>query len=255
MHRLRGLHRRLRRRDGQDGLPARADPLRHPERHGPAPGPRAAAAGARCGRACWSTPRVLVLILRRARRQPGAAPPVQGRRGARPRRAGAPGRRRLDRERLPAAGHERHRTPAALPHHGAGGLPGMLTDLGDTVIAVDSAARRAGCRWRCACRPMRRRPPAADRIRSSSSSNASRTPRPTRRGAVVEQFHLRRAALNVASVLPSRPSPSRRSHALAQRARQQRLPALVAPPMVWLVIGGPLVVVVASFATARHRAA
>ncbi len=32
MHRLRRLHRRLRRRHGQDGLPARPDPLLHPER-------------------------------------------------------------------------------------------------------------------------------------------------------------------------------------------------------------------------------
>ena len=32
VHRLRRLHRRLRRRDGQDELPARADPLRHRER-------------------------------------------------------------------------------------------------------------------------------------------------------------------------------------------------------------------------------
>ena len=32
MHRLRRLHRRLRRRDGQDGLSARPDPLLHPER-------------------------------------------------------------------------------------------------------------------------------------------------------------------------------------------------------------------------------
>ncbi len=52
VHRLRGLHRRLRRRDGQDAVPARTDPLRHPERPGPAPDARRSAGAACCARGC-----------------------------------------------------------------------------------------------------------------------------------------------------------------------------------------------------------
>ena len=93
MHRLRRLHRRLRRRDGQDALPARPDPLRDPERHASSAGRGARCGSACCGRACWSTAPCCVADRRRLRRQPGAARAVQGRRRARPRRARAPGRR------------------------------------------------------------------------------------------------------------------------------------------------------------------
>ena len=61
VHRLRRLHRRLRQRHGQDGLPARADPLLDRERRCSAAGrgaqmlaPRAAAAGAGLRAASWS---------------------------------------------------------------------------------------------------------------------------------------------------------------------------------------------------------
>ncbi len=57
VHRLRRLHRRLRRRDGQDELPARPDPLRHAERHGQRLEPRRSSGAACCGRGCWSTAR------------------------------------------------------------------------------------------------------------------------------------------------------------------------------------------------------
>ena len=57
MHRLRRLHRRLRRRDGQDEVPARADPLRDAERPGAAAVAAADVRAACCGRACWSTAR------------------------------------------------------------------------------------------------------------------------------------------------------------------------------------------------------
>ena len=50
MHRLRRVHRRLRPGDGQDGLPARADPLRVRERARAASRPRRHVASACCGR-------------------------------------------------------------------------------------------------------------------------------------------------------------------------------------------------------------
>ena len=58
MHRLRRLHRRLRRRDGQDAVPARAGALRHPERARRSTFTQAPDAGAACLR-----PRVHRLFL------------------------------------------------------------------------------------------------------------------------------------------------------------------------------------------------
>ena len=56
VHRLRGLRRRVRQRDGQDELPARADPVHHPERAGRQGWPSATCCAPSCARACWSTP-------------------------------------------------------------------------------------------------------------------------------------------------------------------------------------------------------
>jgi hypothetical protein len=55
VHRLRRLRGRVRRRDGQDGLPARPGALRHAERPGAAPR-QGQMVRASCGRGCWSTP-------------------------------------------------------------------------------------------------------------------------------------------------------------------------------------------------------
>ena len=85
---------------------------------------------------------VLVLIGGALRHQPGAALAVPGRRRARPRRAGAAGRGRPDRERLPAAGDERHRAAAALPHRVPRACPACRPICGDTVVAVDAAEAR-----------------------------------------------------------------------------------------------------------------
>ena len=113
MHRLRRVHRRLRRGDGQDGLPARPDPLHHRARAG---------AQARAARRC--PPRVPPPLADlscdpgrhrdRRRGEPLPARAAQGGRDPRPRRARARRRRRRDRERLPAADHQHHRAPAAL---------------------------------------------------------------------------------------------------------------------------------------------
>ena len=55
MHRLLGLHRRLRPGDGQDELPARSDPLFHRARAGRALGPARRSSATSCGRARCST--------------------------------------------------------------------------------------------------------------------------------------------------------------------------------------------------------
>ena len=47
------------------------------------------------------------------------------------------------------------------------GLPGVALDGADT-LEVAAGRRRAGCRWRCACRRRRRPPPAAARTPSNS---------------------------------------------------------------------------------------
>jgi hypothetical protein len=115
MHRLRRLRGRVRRRDGQDELPARPGALRHAERPGPAGLTQAAAAA----------PHVLPAARHHLHGDPAAhrhrrwhqhrhAHAVPGQRRARPRRDGAPGGRRLAGKRLPRADHERHREAADL---------------------------------------------------------------------------------------------------------------------------------------------
>ena len=104
--------------------------------------PRRSGCAASSGRGCWSTPRSWCVIVLALLRQPGAAPSVQGRRGARPRVAGAAGRRRPDRERLPPADHERHRAAAALPHRRATACPASRW-----TAPADRRWRPAEARW------------------------------------------------------------------------------------------------------------
>ena len=83
----------------------------------------------RCGGAC-SAPRTLIYTgaardhRRRRRRLAVPAQPAQGRRDPRPRRAGARGGARRDRERLPAADHEHRRDAARSSRSPRDGLPG-----------------------------------------------------------------------------------------------------------------------------------
>jgi polyferredoxin len=117
MHRLRRLRRRVRHRDGQDGLPARAGALHHAERHGrgwtPAEilrhvlRPRVLLYTAILGAVCLAMLASLIL------RTPLKVDVVRDR---------AALSRIVDGGRLenvlPPAGHERHRGAAAVPHHG-----------------------------------------------------------------------------------------------------------------------------------------
>ena len=105
--------------------------------------------------------------------------PLQGRRGARPRRAGAPGRRRPDRERLPPAGHERHRAAAALPHRGQ---RHRRAARGRRARRGRGRRRpsRAGCRCAVQVRPTgaalgRRAPDRTSRSRARPTASASVT--------------------------------------------------------------------------------
>ena len=96
VHRLRRLHRRLRPGHGKDGLPARADPLLHAERHRRQADPGAASARVRLRPAAGRAVRRLGLGR-------GPPQPADRRSPARPQRAVPRGRRRPHRERLHAA--------------------------------------------------------------------------------------------------------------------------------------------------------
>ncbi|CAA9412580.1 MAG: Type cbb3 cytochrome oxidase biogenesis protein CcoG, involved in Cu oxidation, partial [uncultured Ramlibacter sp.] len=117
VHRVCRLRGRVRHGDGQDALPARADPLHHPERPGaglvvaadPAAGAPAAGAGLH-GHPAGTLPRPGV--------HPGRAHAPEGGRRARSRRALAHRRRWQAGKRLPAPGDERHRADAALSDRG-----------------------------------------------------------------------------------------------------------------------------------------
>ena len=121
--------------------------------------PRAAPARAGLRRACcWRSRSAFVasLALRDA---------VQGRRGARPRRAGAHRRRRPDRERLPPADHERDRAAAALRDRRSKGLPGAVLH-GARPGRGRLRAGALGAGARAVCRPRRRSCWPASRVRS-----------------------------------------------------------------------------------------
>ena len=109
MHQLRRLHRRLRQRDGQDGLPARPHPLLHRKRRGQRLEPPAAAAP-RAAPARAGLHRHPGRRHHRAARQHCAAHPVQSGHRARPRRARPHRGRRPHRKHLPRANHERRRS-------------------------------------------------------------------------------------------------------------------------------------------------
>ena len=148
VHRLRGVHRRLRPGDGQDGLPEGPDPLHDRERAGQ--GPRQQ--GDVAARVPFPHPalhRAAADHRDRRRRFAVPAQPAQGQRDARPQHARARSRARPGRERLPAAGDE-HRRDAAAVHGDGGRAQGTQGHRGRPAAAArcrvvaDGAAQPAG---------------------------------------------------------------------------------------------------------------
>ena len=203
VHRLRRLHRRLRRGDGQDGLAPGPDPLRHPERHGEAldpardVAPRRPAAHPRLR----PDPRRRRRRLRRhlALRAPFKADIVRDR-GTLARLVDGGRIENVYRVQLMNGTEEKQRFRIAVE-----GLRGR--DPGRAArTSSSSRPRRAGCRSRCSCRRTAPGRWGRARIRCASASACSRrrSPEPPRRrpaaGRAPREVHLRRPALKAAAM-------------------------------------------------------